>query len=202
MTITDAPALSPVNTTSPSDTSDAIDQLQVKQQVSSGGGTGLGTGDGPGDGDAGGGGGGSSLEDLIGALKSAGAGEGDISFSIFWNGRNDLDLHVQTPRGVELWYRNKLSSDGGQLDIDANAGGIISAQPIENIFWPDGMAPEGKYRVSVVYYGQHGAPVVTPFTLVIRIKQTNGETKEIKRNGRAQFVGQRSEPLEYTFKRD
>ena len=69
VTITDAKALSPVNTASISETSDAIDQLQVKQPVSSGGGTGLGTGNGSGAGEGGGGGGGgSSLEDSIGNL--------------------------------------------------------------------------------------------------------------------------------------
>ena len=118
--------------------------------------------------DIGGGGGGDSTEEIIGALDQAGVGKGDIGFSLVWGGRNDLDLYVATPNGQILNFRARTSRDGGILDRDANVGGVTNGQPVENIYWPEGMAPEGPYRVWVHYYANHGSPLSTPFVAIIR----------------------------------
>jgi len=166
--IADAPAVTRANPATKSAASDAIAQLKAKQPVSSGGGTGTGSGAGEGAGAAGGGGG-ASVEDLIGALKAAGAGTGDIQFSLGWGGPNDLDLHVQTPSGQIISFRRPNSTDGGILDLDANAGGRIISRPVENIFWNSGTAPEGVYQVSVNYYAYQGGTIETPFQVIIQI---------------------------------
>ena len=75
-------------------------------------------------------------------------GTGDISFRIYWSPRmHDIDLHVIDPNGHELFFQNKSCRCHGELDVDdTNSGGP------ENIFWPPGRAPHGRYRFYVVYY--------------------------------------------------
>jgi hypothetical protein len=77
-------------------------------------------------------------------------GTGDVQVTLNWHDINDLDLHVIDPTGEEIYYGNRMSSSGGMLDVDANAGcGGTTTSPRENIFWPTGSAPTGKYTVSV-----------------------------------------------------
>ena len=71
-----------------------------------------------------------------------------------WNNYNDLDLHVLSPSGERIHNGNRTSSCGGQLDVDANEK-AETRKPVENIFWPDGKAPPGKYQVFVHYYKKH-----------------------------------------------
>lgn len=78
------------------------------------------------------------------------AGHGDIAFRLLWEGESDLDLHVIDPAGEELFFGHRQSSSGGRLDVDCNAGpGGFCAQPIENVYWPLGTAPAGRYRAWV-----------------------------------------------------
>ena len=122
------------------------------------------------------GGDGISNEDLSGALKAAGAGEGDIQFSLGWGDVNDLDLWVQSPNGRIISFRRPRSPDGGILDIDANANGPHSRVPVENIFWKTGTAPEGTYKFWVDYFRYQGGPMATPFKLRIKIKGQPAKT--------------------------
>ena len=91
-------------------------------------------------------------------LNLAGAQTGDIRVSLIWDNSNDLDLHVVTPRGEEIYYGHKTSLDGGFLDVDANAGSPFTNKPVENVFWADGTAMAGTYRVFVRNYDYHTVP--------------------------------------------
>jgi len=120
--------------------------------------------------------------DIIGdRLKREGAKKGDITVSLAWNTFDDLDLHVHLPSGEHISYRNTKSSDGlCNLDVDMNAGGKDSNEPVENIFAGDLdrkiEAPHGKYKVVVQNYDYHGSPrgSIIPFRVII---EKNG-TKE------------------------
>jgi Tfp pilus assembly protein PilZ len=71
---------------------------------------------------------------------------GDISFRLEWAGEADLDLHVIEPDGFHLEFRRRESPSGGALDIDCNGRpDRICADPIENVYWPVGRAPSGRY---------------------------------------------------------
>ena len=85
--------------------------------------------------------------------------EGNPRFNLrFTNDQNvDLDLHVRTPAGFEIYYRNKLdNATQGQLDVDCFCTNCPNG-PNENIFWPlDKPSPTGKYRFWVNYYESCG----------------------------------------------
>lgn len=109
-------------------------------------------------------------------LKAGGRYEGvDIRASLMWNNRNDLDLHVITPRGEHIYYGMKRASCSGFLDVDMNVQGETT-KPVENVQWITGSAPTGRYRVFVQNYRFHEhdrAP--TPFHAEIEI---NGEIQK------------------------
>lgn len=89
---------------------------------------------------------------VLGACTSAGsrAGTGDVAFRLTWEGAADLDLQVEDPTGAKLTFLERRSDSGGILDVDCNSGTHrMCEQPIENVYWPDGTAPPGVYRVWV-----------------------------------------------------
>ncbi len=74
------------------------------------------------------------------------AGTGDVAFRLVWDGLSDLDLFVQDPAGSCIFWGNRGSTSGGQLDVDCNAASDrLCAAPIENVFWPASTAPPGAY---------------------------------------------------------
>ena len=77
---------------------------------------------------------------------------GDLKVTLLWNFYADIDLHIKTPGGEEIYYKNRNDSCGGELDVDNRSGGVDSA---ENIYWAN--PPRGEYQVSLVYYGKSEA---------------------------------------------
>ncbi|MGE4569080.1 MAG: YfaP family protein [Bacteroidales bacterium] len=92
-------------------------------------------------------------------------GYGDVQVTLTWNNGADLDLYVTDPNGDELWYDNMSIASGGELDVDD-----INGYGPENIFWPDGEAPDGLYQVSVHHYvweNQPERPTSANYTVVV-----------------------------------
>jgi hypothetical protein len=85
-------------------------------------------------------------------------GTGDVQVTVLWADGNDLDLHVVDPAGAEIYFSNPHSPSGGTLDHDDTAGCTSSGTHAENVFWPTGAAPPGRYRVFVKNYGSCGSP--------------------------------------------
>ena len=75
----------------------------------------------------------------------------DIRASLIWNNRNDLDLHIITPKKEEIYYAHKRSNCGGWLDVDMNVRGETT-KPVENVRWKKGEAKPGQYSVIVQNY--------------------------------------------------
>lgn len=85
-------------------------------------------------------------------VKRAGGNvTGDLCCRLAWSNYDDLDLHLVEPSGNEIYHANKGPSvSGGTLDVDMNAGGPRSRDPVENIYYGrrDKMRP-GNYHLYV-----------------------------------------------------
>lgn len=93
--------------------------------------------------------------------KAGGRVEGTLlRVSLSWTNFDDLDLHIYEPagRGVRnlsdhICFSSKRGASGGCLDVDMNAGGGTTRDPVENVVWTSKM-PDGAYKVVVNSYCQ------------------------------------------------
>jgi len=90
----------------------------------------------------------------------------DVRVTLVWDNRNDLDLHVTAPSGEVIFFGHRVSACGGGLDVDRNINGE-TITPVENIRWPKGSAPEGRYRVMVRNYRFYDPAAPTPFRVEV-----------------------------------
>jgi uncharacterized protein YegL len=116
-------------------------------------------------------------DEMARQLKAAGAKKGQITCSLMWERKMDLDLHCTTPGGHHISYSNKKpTGSGGELDVDMQSGGV------ENIYFT-GDPPEGHYRFWVHDYSNSSSQSSpTPFTIRLTLGD-QVETKEIKHVG-------------------
>jgi uncharacterized protein YfaP (DUF2135 family) len=101
-------------------------------------------------------------------------GTGDVQVTLSWDVDSDVDLHVVGPDGVDIFYGHPTSATGGELDLDSNAGCSLDHVRNENITWPVGRAPAGRYIVRVDYWDSCG---VTRTNYTVRIN--NGGATQI-----------------------
>jgi hypothetical protein len=106
------------------------------------------------------------LSDFHDRLAREGAQTGQVQVSLIWDNKNDLDLSVVCPSGERISFDNKLSSCGGQLDVDMNES-PTSEQPVENIFWAVGAAPKGEYKVLIEHFEHHAEEDLTPYRVLV-----------------------------------
>lgn len=110
-----------------------------------------------------------NLSEIVERLKREGAGNGDVRISLIWNTTDDLDLHVVTPFGETISFCNRRSRCGGLLDVDMNRDDFkVTNAPVENVFWPEGKAPEGRYEVKVHLYKRRTPSSDIPFQVRIQ----------------------------------
>ncbi|MEU0077586.1 hypothetical protein ABZY58_06695 [Micromonospora tulbaghiae] len=92
--------------------------------------------------------GGNVTDSIREKVKRAGGNvTGKLRVSLSWFNHDDLDLHVYEPNGDHIWYQEKRN----KLDVDMNAGGALSREPVENVTWTD-RVPDGDYRIEVNQY--------------------------------------------------
>jgi hypothetical protein len=114
---------------------------------------------------------------------------GDPQFTLIWNSRADLDLHVQEPGGSHIYWESRNGAQGGELDVDD-----VDGFGPENIYWVQGQGPPGEYKWYVHYYGGLGG-IAVPTRWKMRLKHDGG-VKVFE--GQLTFVGQKSNI--YSFK--
>jgi len=87
------------------------------------------------------------------ALDVRSVGAGDVELTLTMGEATDMDLYVTDPSGVMIYFGHRDAFSGGHLDLDANAA-CSSNMGVDNehIFWPQGRAPVGTYRVHVAHY--------------------------------------------------
>lgn len=107
---------------------------------------------------AGGGGGTGGDPGRIGEIdrrvaQGGGGTGGALRVSLAWENMNDIDLHVWTPDGEEIYYGDTISDCGGELDVDANVY-PETTEPVENIVWS--VTPrDGEYVVGIEHFSHH-----------------------------------------------
>lgn len=89
--------------------------------------------------------------------KAGGKVDGaNLRVSLSWTNFDDLDLHVHDPikHGVSdhIYFGNKYGING-TLDVDMNAGGPKSREPVENVVWTKRLV-DGKYKIEVNNYNR------------------------------------------------
>jgi len=97
-------------------------------------------------------------------LDQSGAQTGELSFTLVWDGPDDLDLAVTCPMGQTISYSRK-SACGGQLDVDANVS-TSQSDPVENIYF-SASAP-GEYRIQVVFFRSRSQATSREFSVYVR----------------------------------
>jgi uncharacterized protein YfaP (DUF2135 family) len=125
----------------------------------------------------------SLTEDMLDfILGTANSSSGQITISLLWDSTDDLDLHVITPSGVEIFFGN-MRADGGVLDVDMNAGSSnLVLNPVENIFFAN--PRPGTYRVKVVNYYDRTPDVDTNYLVRVMVgNNTSTFTGSIKGTG-------------------
>lgn len=109
-------------------------------------------------------------------LEREGGASGEVQISLAWDDFNDLDLHLFCPSGERIYFNNKRSECGGELDVDMNVR-PVSNTPVENVVWK-GSAPLGNYKVGVHFY-KHHRKRRTKRLCRFRLRViTHGQTKE------------------------
>lgn len=104
-----------------------------------------------------------------------GGKRGDVTITLVWNTKDDLDLSVVEPNGDKIWFSKPHSNSGGYLDIDKNHSSLdLTNSPVENIFWNE-IPAAGKYRVYVTLYEKRTENKEIEFKVRIR---KDGEVKD------------------------
>ena len=86
--------------------------------------------------------------------RAAGAGNGTFQVTLTWENRNDLDLHLLTPCGDEVYFGAQTGCGIINLDVDMNVA-PTSDTPVEHMNAELARMPHGKYEVHVVRFRNH-----------------------------------------------
>jgi len=115
-------------------------------------------------------------DDFDERLLREGGKTGTVQISLAWDDFNDLDLHMFCPSGERIYFNNKKSACGGELDVDMNVR-PTSNNAVENIVWTQN-APLGTYKVGVHFY-KHHPEINTTTTCKFRARVTiYGEVRD------------------------
>jgi hypothetical protein len=113
----------------------------------------------------------------------------DVWIQLTWDGPGDIDLHLYLPNGERVYYGNKQSAAGAQLDVDNTR-----QDGPEHITMT--RAIPGEYRVAVRYYGRGNRPSGSPVPWQVLMRLDQGQATR-------RFTGVLNRPGEevvvYTF---
>lgn len=118
---------------------------------------------------------------------------GAFRVTMVWEKSTDLDLHIKTPLGEEVYYRHRVTADGGEFSKDGCiADRCPEAGPfIETVRWADFATP-GTYEIWAVNYdGEESVP--------FRVEVEFEGQREIFTGTVGSAVGAKSERFAYTI---
>lgn len=104
--------------------------------------------------------------------------EGALEIKLAFSNDKDIDLHLITPSGKEIYYGDRggsYTTESGEeitfgLDIDSNASCRIDGINKENIYLPEELIENGEYKVIVDMYRNCDPTKPTSWSVVTRYK--------------------------------
>lgn len=99
-------------------------------------------------------------------------GTGDLQVSLSWSTATDVDLHLVEPGGEDIFWSNMVSANGGELDLDSNAGCDMDNVNNENITYANGSPASGHYIVRVDYWSACQESGTTDFVVTVNLRGT------------------------------
>lgn len=123
------------------------------------------------------------------------AGTGKLQVSLSWEKAQDVDLYLVEPGGETIYYGSGISSNGGNLDVDSNAGCGIDNINNENITYGDeSVVIAGEYIVRVNLWSECGVTERNNYVVSARV---NGSivTSTINSNPYISFFPENSDGL-------
>lgn len=97
------------------------------------------------------------------------AGSNLLQASLNWSHPVDLDIHVETPEGDDIYWANRTGPNGGQLDLDSNAGCSIDGINNENITWSSTAPTAGNYVVRLNLWSACNEPGPFPYVITTTV---------------------------------
>ena len=97
------------------------------------------------------------------------AGTGQLQVSLSWDQPVDLDLYLVEPNGTTIYYGNRYSENGGELDIDSNAGCSDGIQNENITYNEDAIVEAGEYIVRVNLWSECGVSEQINYTASTRV---------------------------------
>ena len=102
------------------------------------------------------------------AVSIHNVGTGQLQVSLSFSNDKDIDLHLVEPNGEHIYYGNRCSDNGGQLDLDSNPSCNIDGINNENItYGEDAFIEPGTYKVYAVMYRNCDATIATDYAVTV-----------------------------------
>jgi hypothetical protein len=100
------------------------------------------------------------------------AGSAQLQVSLNWAHPVDMDLHVETPEGVDIYWASQARQgpNGGELDLDSNAACQLDLINNENITWRDDEPTPGNYVVRVNLWSACAEAGPFPFVVTLMLE--------------------------------
>jgi len=111
------------------------------------------------------------IEEIEDLRREYGGCVGDVTVTLRWFTKDDLDLHIIEPNGDSINFRTyvypKRSHYGGTLDVDKNAL-TPEENPIENICYPN-TPPPGKFTIQVHFFASKSSERAIPYEVLVQV---------------------------------
>ncbi len=93
-----------------------------------------------------------------------------LQVSLNWAYPVDLDLHVETPNGNDIYFGTPVGQNGGILDLDSNPACNIDNINNENITWGYNTPASGTYKVRADLWSSCNYYKSIPFVVTVNLK--------------------------------
>lgn len=94
----------------------------------------------------------------------------NLQVSLNWAFPVDIDLHIETPDGNDIYYGTPIGQNGGMLDLDSNPACKIDDINNENITWGNYTPANGSYKVRADLWSSCNSYGTFPYVVTVNNK--------------------------------